>query len=210
MNARTVALALSLVLALHTSANGQSPPSVTSDTATARLRAGVDSIFARYNGTDRPECAVGVSRNGTVLLERGYGMADLESGRPITPETIFESGSVAKQFVAATMLLLEQSGRLSLDDALRRHLPELPAWADSITLRQMLGHTSGLRDQWELFEIQGRPLGVVAHRLGGVLELARKQRGSTSRRARSTSTATWATSSRGSSSSALRAIRSRP
>jgi CubicO group peptidase (beta-lactamase class C family) len=102
-------------------------------------------------------------------------MADLESGRPITAETIFESGSVAKQFVAATMLLLEQSGRLSLDDALRRHLPELPAWADSITLRQMLGHTSGLRDQWTLFEIQGRPLGVVAHRLGDVLALATKQ-----------------------------------
>jgi CubicO group peptidase (beta-lactamase class C family) len=116
-----------------------------------------------------------VSRNGTLLLERGYGMADLESGRPITPETIFESGSVAKQFVAATLLLLEQSGRLSLGDRLRRHLPELPAWADSITLRQMLGHTSGLRDQWELFDIQGRPLGAVAHQLGDVLELARKQ-----------------------------------
>ena len=175
MNARTVALALSLVLALQSAAFGQAPPSATPDSAAARLRTQVDSIFARYNGTDRPGCAVGLSRNGSVLLERGYGMADLESGRPITPETIFESGSVAKQFVAATLLLLEQSGRLSLDDALRRHLPELPAWADSITLRQMLGHTSGLRDQWTLFEIQGRPLGAVAHKLGDVLELARRQ-----------------------------------
>ena len=140
-----------------------------------RLRVQVDSIFARFSGTDRPGCAVGLSRNGAVLLERGYGMADLESGRPITPQTIFESGSVAKQFVAATLLLLEQAGRLSLDDALRRHLPELPAWADSITLRQMLGHTSGLRDQWTLFDIQGRPLGVVAHRLTEVLDLAKRQ-----------------------------------
>ena len=169
MATRTALLALALLAAPLATASAQS------DTTAARLRARVDSIFVRYNGTDRPGCAVGVSRSGTVLLERGYGMADLESGRPITPETIFESGSVAKQFVAATLLLLEQSGRLSLDDPPRRHLPELPAWADSITLRQMLGHTSGLRDQWTLFEIQGRPLGVVAHRLGDVLELARKQ-----------------------------------
>lgn len=146
------------------------------DSAAVRLRARVDSIFARYNGTDRPGCAVGVSRGGTVLLERGYGMADLESGRPITAETVFESGSVAKQFVAATMVILSQQGKLSLDDPLRRHLPELPAWADSVTLREMLQHTSGLRDQWTLFDIQGRPLGLVAHRLSDVLDLAKRQR----------------------------------
>lgn len=178
MAPRTALLALALLAGPLTTARSQGPPpaaGAAQDTAAARLRARVDSVFARFNGTDRPGCAVGVSRNGTVLLERGYGMADLESGRPITPETIFESGSVAKQFVAATVVLLSQEGKLSLDDRLRRHVPELPAWADSITLRQMLGHTSGLRDQWTLFEIQGRPLGVVAHRLGDVLELAKRQ-----------------------------------
>ncbi len=151
-------------------------PSFAQDSAAARLRGRVDSVFAPYNGTDRPGCAVGVSRGGTVLLERGYGMADLESGRPITPETIFESGSVAKQFVAATVVILAQQGKLSLDDPLRRHLPELPAWADSVTLREMLQHTSGLRDQWGLFEIQGRPLGRVVHTLRDVLDLATAQR----------------------------------
>jgi len=172
---RPFVLALGLLLGLHSAADGQAPPHAAPDTAAAQLRLRVDSVFTRYNGTDRPGCAVGVSRNGTVLLERGYGMADLESGRPITPETVFESGSVAKQFVAATVVLLSQEGKLSLDDRLRRHLPELPPWADSITLRQMLGHTSGLRDQWTLFEIQGRPLGLVAHRLRDVLELAKRQ-----------------------------------
>jgi CubicO group peptidase (beta-lactamase class C family) len=178
MSTHTALLALALLAAPLSPARAQGPvaaPAPTQDSAAARLRTRVDSIFARYNGTDRPGCAVGLSRNGTLLLERGYGMADLESGRPITPETVFESGSVAKQFVAATIVLLAQEGKLSLDDKLRRHLPELPPWADSITLRQMLGHTSGLRDQWTLFEIQGRPLGSVAHRLADVLELAKRQ-----------------------------------
>ena len=164
----SVLAALALLAAPLTAVHAQ-------DSALVRLRAQVDSIFSRYNGTDRPGCAVGASRGGTVLLERGYGMADLESGRPITPETVFESGSVAKQFVAATLVILAQQGKLSLDDPLRRHLPELPPWADSLTLRQMLGHTSGLRDQWTLFELQGRPLGVVAHQMTDVLELARRQ-----------------------------------
>ena len=166
-----LAAALALLAAPLTALDAQEPGVPDG----AGLRARVDSVFARFNGTDRPGCAVGVSRGGTVLLERGYGMADLESGRPITPETIFESGSVAKQFVAATVVVLAQQGKLSLDDPLRRHLPELPAWADSITLRQMLGHTSGLRDQWTLFDIQGRPLGQVAHSLRDVLELAQRQ-----------------------------------
>jgi len=117
MAPRTALLALALLTA------PLAPAAAQTDSAAARLRAQVDSVFARYNGTDRPGCAVGVSRGGTVPLERGYGMADLGSGRPITAETIFESGSVAKQFVAATILLLEQAGRLSLDDALRSHLP---------------------------------------------------------------------------------------
>ncbi len=164
-----LAVALALLAAPFATARSQ-------DSAAVRLRARVDSLFARYNGTDRPGCAVGVSRAGTVLLERGYGMADLESGRPITPETVFESGSVAKQFVAATVVILSQQGKLSLDDPLRRHLPELPAWADSVTLREMLQHTSGLRDQWALFEAQRRPLGLVAHSLRDVLELAKAQR----------------------------------
>jgi CubicO group peptidase (beta-lactamase class C family) len=176
MAPRPAALALALALAVPGAARGQLAPGGTSDSAAARLRIQVDSVFARYNGTDRPGCAVGLARGGRVLLERGYGMADLEAGAPITPQTVFESGSVAKQFVAATVVLLSQEGKLGLDDPLRRRLPELPAWADSVTLRQMLQHTSGLRDQWTLFELQGRPLGTVAHRLRDVLDLAARQR----------------------------------
>jgi CubicO group peptidase (beta-lactamase class C family) len=169
-----LAAALALLAAPLAALRSQEPAAPAAPDS-ARLRQRVDSIFGRFSGTDRPGCAVGVSRSGTILLERGYGMADLESGRTITPETIFESGSVAKQFVAATIVLLSQEGKLSLDDKLRRHLPELSPWADSITLRQMLGHISGLRDQWTLFEIQGRSLGLVAHSLRDVLELAKRQ-----------------------------------
>src|ERR687895_617249 len=89
------------------------------------LAARVDSLFAPWRGTDRPGCAVGVSHRGRVLLERAYGMADLESGTPMTPATVVHAASVAKQVTALAVLLLVRDGRLSLDDDVRRHLPEL-------------------------------------------------------------------------------------
>ena len=106
----------------------------------------VDSIFAPYARRDCPGCAVGVSLDGRTVLLRGYGMADLEHDVPITPTTLFEAGSVSKQFVAAAILLLAQEGRLSLDDDLRRWLPELQDFGRPVTIRQVLSHTSGLRD----------------------------------------------------------------
>lgn len=140
------------------------------------LGARIDSIFAPYARKDCPGCAVGISVGGRTLFERGYGMADLEQAVPITPETIFEAGSVSKQFVAAALVLLAQEGRLSLDDTVRRWLPELPDLGHPFTIRQLLGHTSGLRDHWTLLDLQGRPTGEVVHTLPEVVALARAQR----------------------------------
>ena len=114
----------------------------------------VDSLFDPWRGTDRPGCAVGVSHRGRVVLERAYGMADLESATPMTPATVVHAASVAKQVTALAVLLLVREGRLTLDDDVRRYLPELPdyraQYGTPITVRHLLSHTSGLRDFFEL------------------------------------------------------------
>jgi CubicO group peptidase (beta-lactamase class C family) len=122
----------------------------------------VDSVFARFDRTDSPGCAVGVYRGGAIVYARGYGMANLELGVPITPRTVLDVGSVSKQFTAATILLLEAEGRLSLDDPVRRHVPELGPWADRVSLRRMLSMTGGLRDYLTLWSIEGRSFEAVA------------------------------------------------
>jgi CubicO group peptidase (beta-lactamase class C family) len=113
----------------------------------------IDSVFAPWTGPDRPGCAVGVSQRGRVMLERAYGMADLASGAPMTPATVVHSASLAKQVTALAVLLLEREGKLSLGDDVRRWLPELPRYETPITVRHLLGHTSGLRDFFELLII---------------------------------------------------------
>src|SRR4030088_411075 len=99
----------------------------------ADKQADVDRIFSAFN-THTPGCAVGVAHNGAVVLRSGYGMADLERNVPITPNTIFESGSIAKQFTAMSLMLLAQQGKISLDDPLRKYLPELPDYGAAPTI----------------------------------------------------------------------------
>ena len=115
----------------------------------------VDSVFAAYARPDAPGCAVGVYRDGRIRYARGYGLADLEHRVPISPATVFDIGSTSKQFTAATILLLAQEGKLSLDDDVRRFLPELPVYERPITIRHLLHHTSGLRDYIGLLELAG-------------------------------------------------------
>lgn len=109
----------------------------------------LDSLMSAYRG-DRPGAAVLVLRDGTPVLRRSYGLADLAQGTPVTPDTRFRLASVSKQFTAAAILLLVQDGRLSLDDPLRRWLPGLPPATDGITLHHLLSHTSGLVDYEDL------------------------------------------------------------
>jgi CubicO group peptidase (beta-lactamase class C family) len=122
-------------------------PAQTRDTTVATA---IDRVFDSYRGTEGPGCAVGVARNGQVVHTRGYGMANLETRTPISPSSIFHVASVSKQFTAMAILLLEKDGKLSLDDDIRKYLPEIPDYGTKITIRHLLTHTSGLRDQWDL------------------------------------------------------------
>ena len=102
-----------------------------------------------------PGCAVGVSLNGQVVFEKAYGMAEMEHGIPNTPQTIFESGSVAKQFTAAAVVLLQQDGKLNIDDPVRKYIPELPEYDKPVTIRHILNHTAGLRDWGSVMALTG-------------------------------------------------------
>ena len=113
----------------------------------------VDEIFSRWDSNTSAGCAVGVSVNGLTVLERAYGMADLEHGIPNTPATIFEGGSLSKQFTSAAIVLLAMDGKISLDDDVRKYIPELPDYGDPITLKHLMTHTSGLRDWGSVAQI---------------------------------------------------------
>lgn len=115
----------------------------------------IDAVFARFAHPDSPGCILGVSRAGKLVYEKGYGMADLERDVPITPASIFHVASISKQFTAMAIMLLDQQGKLSIDDDIRKYVPELPDYGKRITLRHLLNHTSGIRDQWALLEIAG-------------------------------------------------------
>ena len=116
----------------------------------------VDTIFAEWDKRDSPGCAVALFKDGKILYERGYGMADLEHNVAITPDTVFYAGSVSKQFTAFAAALAIQQGLIAPDDSIRKHLPELPSYADAITIRHLVHHTSGLRDFYTLLSIAGR------------------------------------------------------
>ena len=105
----------------------------------------IDRIFS-FATPERPGCAVGVSQHGNVIVNRAYGLADVARGVPLSPNSIFDIGSTQKQFVAAAVLLLVEDGRLSLSDDIREYLPELPDYGHTITVDQLLTHTSGIRD----------------------------------------------------------------
>lgn len=112
----------------------------------------IDSVYARYANSDAPGCALGVYQNGKIVLEKGYGSANLEYGVPITPRTPFIMGSVSKQFTAAAIALLVEQGRIKLDDDVRTYVPELHDYGKKITIDELVHHTSGLRDFWTLVQ----------------------------------------------------------
>jgi CubicO group peptidase (beta-lactamase class C family) len=115
-----------------------------------------DSIFERFDRTDSPGCAVGVYQDGRILYARGYGMASLEHGMPLSPRSVLDVGSISKQFTAMAVLMLQKEGRLALDDPIRKYIPEMPPYADRITLRRALSQTSGLRDLYVMMGQTGR------------------------------------------------------
>jgi len=138
-------------------------------------QAKVDAVFARWTSAT-PGCAVGVGLGGRPVLQKAYGMADLEHDVPNRAETIFEAGSVSKQFTAMAVLLLAAEGKLSIDDPVRKYIPELPDYGTPLLIRHMLTHTSGLRDWGSLTGIAGWPRGTRVHTHAHVIEILSKQR----------------------------------
>jgi CubicO group peptidase (beta-lactamase class C family) len=135
----------------------------------------VDQIFATYDKSDSPGCALGVIRDGNFIYRKGYGMGSLELHVPLSPESVFYMGSVSKQFTAASVVLAAEQGFLALDDDVRKYIPELPDYGHVITLRQMLHHTSGLRDFLTLLELSGRH-GEDVHSRTEMLDLIARQK----------------------------------
>jgi CubicO group peptidase (beta-lactamase class C family) len=117
----------------------------------------VDSIFAPYASSRSPGCAVGIVQKGSLVLNKAYGMADLEHDTPIGADTRFYLASISKQFTAMSLVLLEQDGRLSLGDPIQKWVPEVPSFGATITLKHLLNHTSGLRDYFTLLAVSGWP-----------------------------------------------------
>lgn len=137
----------------------------------------VDAVFARYAGKGVPGCAVAVEMNGLKLLDRAYGMADLENSITAKTTTIYEAGSVSKQFTAAAIILLARDGKLSLDDDIRKYLPEMPDYGTPVTVGQLIHHTSGLRDWGSVAGMGGWPRNSRVADNDDVLALAAKQKG---------------------------------
>ena len=119
----------------------------------------VDALFAEWDRDDAPGAVVGVYRGGELAYARGFGVANLDLGVPLSPQSALRIGSISKMFVGMCVALLAEEGALDLDDDVRSHLPELPDYGVPITLRHMLHHTSGIREYLTLVELIGKPEG---------------------------------------------------
>ena len=150
---------------------GAAPPAQAQSTSKLDLDAALASI-----APDGAGCVAGVALPGAPAVIVARGQADLEHAAPLTPATILETGSLAKQFTAAAIVLLAQDGKLSLDDDIRRFLPETPDYGTPVTIRHLLNHTSGLREQWSLLALTGNGPGVQAHTNAMILDLASRQK----------------------------------
>ena len=115
----------------------------------------IDSLFTEWNTPNHPGGAIAVMKDGKTIFSQAYGLASLEYLVPNSTGTIFNTGSVSKQFTAMGIVRLEEEGKLSFDDDIRKYIPELPDFGEKITIRHMLHHTSGLRSLHTLFGLAG-------------------------------------------------------
>ena len=119
----------------------------------------VDRLFAKWDKPDSPGAALGIVSEGELIYSRGYGVANLELGVPMDESSVFYMASESKQFTAACIALLAHDGKLSLDDDVRKHLPELPEYEQTVTIRHLVHHTSGIKDYLSLMITAGRNFG---------------------------------------------------
>ncbi len=142
--------------------------------AWAQLENQIDPLFADFQNT--PGAAIGVYQNGKLTFSKGYGLANLDYSIPISPNTIFDIGSVSKQFTAACIFLLEEQGKLSIDDPIQKFLPEIPIYnGDIVTIRNLINHTSGLRDYVEILDYASIPFDNVFTEEMGLAMMARQK-----------------------------------
>src|SRR6266478_260913 len=125
------------------------------NTAEEKKAVAVDEIFVDLTKAGSPGCALGVYRDGKMVYSKGYGLANLEQNVPITPQSVFDIGSTSKQFTAASILLLQKQSKLSINDDVRKYIPELPDYRQKVTILHLLNHTSGLRDYLTLMDLAG-------------------------------------------------------
>jgi CubicO group peptidase (beta-lactamase class C family) len=121
----------------------------------SKIAAKVDKLLSNYNFKNGPGLSLAVIKDGAIVYKKGFGIANLEYGIPITTSTVFQVASVSKQFTVFSILLLEQEGKLSIDDDIRKYLPEMPDYGHIITLRNLANHTSGIRDNTDLANMIG-------------------------------------------------------
>ncbi len=121
----------------------------------SHIKERVDDLFVEWDKPTSPGCVLRVIKDGAIVYPRGYGMADLERRVPITPETLFDLGSTGKQFTAALVAIFAKQGLLALDDPISKYLPEMPPYAEKVTIRHLLHHTGGVRDYLTLTELPG-------------------------------------------------------
>ncbi len=136
----------------------------------------VDQLFARWDKPDTPGCALAVIEGGRVIYKRGYGIANLELSVPLTTSSVFNAGSIAKQFTTMSILMLVQQGKLHLDDDVRKYVPEVPDFGTPIKLSHLVHHTSGLRDFLEMLEMAGWRTGGDLTTEKDILDMVARQR----------------------------------
>jgi CubicO group peptidase (beta-lactamase class C family) len=132
-----------------------SAPAILAGTSDEKSAAAVDEVFSDLARPGSPGCALSVYRDGKIVYAKGYGLANIEENVPITPQSVFDIGSTSKQFTAASILLLEKQGKLSINDDVRKYIPELPSYGQKINILNLLNHTSGLRDYLGLMQLAG-------------------------------------------------------
>jgi|SaaInlV_125m_DNA_1040241.scaffolds.fasta_scaffold21826_1 CubicO group peptidase (beta-lactamase class C family) len=116
----------------------------------------IDSIFSKWDNIYSPGCAIGIIKDGELIYSKGYGAANLDYGIPLSADSKFYIASTSKQFTAACIALLSIEGKLSLNDEIQKHIPELPQYKNKITIKNLIHHTSGVRDYFELFNLSGK------------------------------------------------------
>ncbi|MCF8262369.1 MAG: beta-lactamase family protein [Melioribacteraceae bacterium] len=139
----------------------------------SRIVGEIDSLFKDYN-LNKPGIAIGIVHQNELAIQKEYGLANLEHQIPITDKTSFHVASVSKQFTAFAILLMEAEEKLSLDHNIRKYIPEMNEFGNNITIRNLLNHTSGIKDQWNLLRLAGWRLDDIISN-NQVLDLIYKQ-----------------------------------